>query len=549
VTVVVPEKPSTLFAREATGLVREVSSFEAFIFNLSASPLGPAIVYMIVGTTLFPGGDLILAGLLATILSFFIAATYAQLTAAFPRSGGDYVFNSRILHPAIGFGMNFSLTVWEWFIAGFYAFFVATSGVSPALVIVGYLTRNDAFIGWGEAAGGPMLGFMIGTAVNVAFGALILTGTKGVFKVLKVIFTLSLAGLIVSIALVGSSSLSGFRLIFNRFAMPWSSSADPYQSAIDAAARSGFTVVPSHDLGLLAPMLAVASSELIWYFWSTYIAGEVRQSNSVRRQAYAMVGSAAFNGILFVLAMGLILRAMGYDFLAAITYLGSSGSQMFPFVSQVTPGTQVVIFISLLTNNSGLAVLLPILFAGWSLVIMPALFLQPNRCVFSWAMDRIAPEKFAQVSERYHAPIYTTVLGILTCEASLVVLTLFPSYAYTIFAAGVIAPAFASMLPTALSAILLPKRRKDIFRLSGLDRRRILGLPWISVTGTIAAAYLIFLTITFFSYSAFGLGSPLMVIACFGPIFMGIVIYYLAKKYRKAQGIDLSLVFTSIPPE
>jgi amino acid transporter len=247
--------------------------------------------------------------------------------------------------------------------------------------------------------------------------------------------------------------------------------------------------------------------------------------------------------------MGLILRTMGYDFLAAITYLGSSGSQMFPFVSQVTPGTQVVIFISLLTNNSVLAVLLPILFAGWSLVIMPALFLQPSRCVFSWAMDRIAPEKFAQVSERYHAPIYTTVLGILTCEASLVVLTLFPSYAYTIFAAGVIAPAFASMLPTALSAILLPKRRKDIFRLSGLDRRRILGLPWISVTGTIAAAYLIFLTITFFSYSAFGLGSPPMVVACFGPIFIGIVIYYLAKKYRKAQGIDLSLVFSSIPPE
>jgi amino acid transporter len=546
---VVPEKSSTLFAREATGLVREVSSFEAFIFNLSASPLGPAIVYMIVGTTLFPGGDLILAGLLATILSFFIAATYAQLTAAFPRSGGDYVFNSRILHPAIGFGMNFSLTVWEWFIAGFYAFFVATSGVSPALVIVGYLTRNDALIGWGDVAGGPMLGFMIGTAVNVAFGALILTGTKRVFKVLKVIFTLSLAGLIVSIALLGSSSLSGFRLIFNRFAMAWSSSGNPYQSAIDAAARSGFIVLPSRNVELLPPMLAVASSELIWYFWSTYIAGEVRQSNSVRRQAYAMVGSAAFNGILFVLAMGLILRAMGYDFLAAITYLGTSGSHMFPFVSQVTPGNQVVIFISLLASNSGLAVLLPILFAGWSLVIMPALFLQPNRCVFSWAMDRIAPEKFAQVSERYHAPIYTTVLGMMTCEASLVVITLFPSYAYTIFAAGVIAPAFASMLPTAVSAIVLPKRRKDIFRLSGLDRRRILGLPWISITGTIAAVYLIFLTITFFSYSAFGLGSPLMVVACFGPILIGIAIYYLAKEYRKRQGIDLSLVFGSIPPE
>jgi amino acid transporter len=523
--------------------------FEAFIFNLSASPLGPAIVYMIVGTTLFPGGDLILPGLLATIFSFFIAATYAQLTAGFPRSGGDYVFNSRILHPAIGFGMNFSLTVWEWFIAGFYAFFVATSGVSPALVIIGYLTRSSVLISLGNAAGQPMLGFAIGTVVNLAFGILILTGTGKAFKVLGVVFTLSLAGLIVSLAVLGSSSLSSFKLVFDRFASPWSSGGEAYQFAIDAAARAGFSAVPTGSLGLLPPMLAVASSELIWYFWSTYIAGEVRDSRSVRKQTFAMLGSAAFNGVLFVAAMWLILRSMGYDFLAATTYLGSSGSTSLPFISQVTPGNQVVIFISLLTSNSALAVLLPILFAGWSLVILPVLFLQPNRCVFSWAMDRIAPERFAEVSEKYHVPIYTTILGMSTCEISLLILTMFPSNAYTIFAAGVIAPAFASIFPTAVSAVLLPKRRKTLFHLSGLDRRKILGIPWVSVTGAIAASYMIFLTITFFSYPAFGLGSPMMIVASFGPIFMGVVVYHLAKAYRKAQGIDLGLIFASIPPE
>ena len=543
------QRSSPVFAREATGFVREVSAFEAFIFNLSASPLGPAIVYMIVGTTLFPGGDLVLPGVLATIFSFFIALTYAQLTASFPRSGGDYVFNSRILHPAIGFGMNFSLTVWEWFIAGFYAFFVATSGVSPALVIIGYLTRSNVLINLGNAAGEPILGLVIGTVVNLAFGILILTGTKKVFKVLSVIFILSLAGLIVSMALLASSSLSSFKLVFDRFASPWSSGGEAYQFAINVAARSGFSAAPTGDPGLLPPMLAVASSELIWYFWSTYIAGEVRDSNSVRKQVSAMVGSAALNGILFVVAMWLILRSMGYSFLAATTYLGSSGSTSFPFISQATPGNQVVIFISLLTSNPAIAVLLPILFAGWSLVIMPALFLQPNRCVFSWAMDRIAPEKFAKVSEKYHTPIYTTVVGVLTCEISLLILTVFPSYAYTIFAAGVIAPAFASIFPTSLSAVVLPIRRKALFHLSGLDRRKVVGIPWVCVTGAITASYLVFLTITFFSYPAFGLNNAVTVFASFGPILIGVIIYYLAKAYRKGQGIDLGLVFLSIPPE
>lgn len=548
-TVMTDQKPRTVFVREATGIVREISTFQAFIFNLSASPLGPALVYMVVGTTLFAGGDLIVPGLIATAFSLFIATTYSQLTAAFPRSGGDYVFNSRILHPAIGFGMNFSLTLWEWFISGFYVFFVASSGISPALVIVGYLTRNETLIGLGSAAGGPALGFVIGTAANLLFGILILTGAKKLFKVLTAIFAASLAGLLFSIGLLAFSSPSNFEGAFNRFASAWSPAGNPYQTAIDTAAKAGFHAVPTGDIALILPLMAVASSELLWYFWSSYVAGEIRSANSLRKQAYAMVGSAAFNGMLFVIAIWLIVRVMGYDFLAATTFLGSSNSESFPFISQVTPGNQLVIFISLLTSNNLLAVLLPILFAGWSLVILPALFLQPNRCVFSWAMDRIAPEKFAKVSERFHAPIYPTVLGMVTCEISLSILTVYPSYAYTIFAAGVIAPAFAAIFPTALSAVLLPQRRKDLYDISGLDRNRILGVPLIRITGAVSAAYLICLAAIFFSNPAFGLNNPLMITASFGPIIVGIVIYYLVKAYRKRQGFDLGLTFSRIPPE
>ncbi|HMK83141.1 MAG TPA: amino acid permease [Candidatus Bathyarchaeia archaeon] len=543
------DQKSSFFLRQATGLVREISTLDAFIFNMSASAVGPALVYMIVGTTLFPGADVILPCLIATILSLFIAATYAQLAAALPRSGGDYVFNSRILHPAIGFGMNFSLTLWAWFIAGFYVFFVASSGVSPALVIIGYLTQSETLVNLGVAAGGPLVGFVIGTIVNVVFGTLILIGTRKVFRVLRAIFTLSLVGLIASIGLLAFSSLPTFMAKFNEFAAPWSSAASPYQAAIDEAARDGFTAAPSGNLWLIVPMIAVASSELLWYFWSSYLGGEVRHANSVKRQSFAMIGSAILNGTLFIVAMWLILKTIGYGFLAATTFLGSSGSTTFPFISQVTSGNQLIIFLSLLTNNAPVAILLPILFAGWSLVILPALFLQPNRCVLSWAVDRIAPEKFAEVSKRFNTPTYATLLGIVTCEISLSILALFPSYAYTIFAAGVIAPAFASMLPTSVSAVLLPKRRKDLYQQTGLDRHRILGMPVISITGALSALYLVFLTLTFFSYNAFGLANLLMVVASFGPILIGVAIYFIVKEYRRRQGLDLSLVFTAIPPE
>ena len=65
----------------------------------------------------------------------------------------------------------------------------------------------------------------------------------------------------------------------------------------------------------------------------------------------------------------------------------------------------------------------------------------------------------------------------------------------------------------------------------------------------ISAGYLIFLTLVFFSYPAFGLRSPIMMLASFGPILVGVMIYYIAKAYRKREGFDLNMTFANIPPE
>jgi amino acid transporter len=49
-------------------------------------------VFLVVGQGPFPGAYLITASLMTLILYLIIAYLYAQLAAAFPRSGGDYVF-------------------------------------------------------------------------------------------------------------------------------------------------------------------------------------------------------------------------------------------------------------------------------------------------------------------------------------------------------------------------------------------------------------------------------------------------------------------------
>ena len=104
-----------LFVRQSSGLVRNVSVTNALFFNVAA--------FVGVGLTLYPifysladvnvwragpfsayGWAAIIAGLFCILL----AMIFASLTSVMPRSGGDYVFTSRILHPFLGWMESWS---------------------------------------------------------------------------------------------------------------------------------------------------------------------------------------------------------------------------------------------------------------------------------------------------------------------------------------------------------------------------------------------------------------------------------------------------------
>ncbi len=106
-------------------------------------------------------GDVLLAWLIGGVLSTIGALIYGELGMAFPYSGGEYIYLSRILHPAIGF-----LSGWVSLIAGFAAPVAAAAmamhlylarifpswpvrfGASLTVVVLAYLhTRN---IRWGS---------------------------------------------------------------------------------------------------------------------------------------------------------------------------------------------------------------------------------------------------------------------------------------------------------------------------------------------------------------------------------------------------------------
>src|SRR5260370_7266982 len=92
------------FPRNATGLVREVSMWDALIMNtLGMNVAVGSVLLLQQAPAIFPGGNLWLAVIIGTvIMAFTLLWVYSEFAAAMPRSGGDSVFVSLPLPPFLG---------------------------------------------------------------------------------------------------------------------------------------------------------------------------------------------------------------------------------------------------------------------------------------------------------------------------------------------------------------------------------------------------------------------------------------------------------------
>ena len=120
-----------VFVRKSSGLVRVMSPSSAFVYNVLTMGLIFPWTYLWAPAVL-PGGQLVWGILLAMALEIPIALAYVWLSTALPRSGGDYVFQSRVLGGGIGFTLVFSgFVIWilQW--VALSGWLLATLGFAP----------------------------------------------------------------------------------------------------------------------------------------------------------------------------------------------------------------------------------------------------------------------------------------------------------------------------------------------------------------------------------------------------------------------------------
>ncbi len=118
-----------------------MSPYSAFAYNILTMGLIFPWTYLWAPGAL-PGGNLVWGIIFAMVLEIPIALAYVWLSTALPRSGGDYVFQSRVFGGGIGFTIvmsGFVIWILQW---------VALSGW-----LLAYLGFAPLFLGLGATMG------------------------------------------------------------------------------------------------------------------------------------------------------------------------------------------------------------------------------------------------------------------------------------------------------------------------------------------------------------------------------------------------------------
>jgi amino acid transporter len=523
-----------LFVREATGLIRQLTSRDVLMFNLLNMGLPWPLLYIYFAGSTYQGIDTPLTVLLAFAPNILIAGLYYYMTSAFPRTGGDYVWVSRIIHPSIGFMESFGVVVFFLSFIGPVSGWLMTYGLGTMLVDLSVATGSSGYLSLANdvtSQNSVLLGSLMVLVIIVLAAAI---GVKNTFRYTWVTFIVVVAGLTVFLVALATSSAHTFQSNFN------SLSGANYDGIIAAATKAGYVTtftIAGITLGTFYSFL-----NYLGYNFSTYMGGEVKQNQ--RSQLIGVIGSV----IVFAFVVFLVFQApfsiMGGQFINDASLLASSGNAAWS-----VPSAPISSFLVIFANPSPVvAVLVPLAIIASVLGSLETIVLATVRIVFAWSFDGLVPSKFSQLSKRgspNFALSLIAVIGLIYILISLYAANVLTFLAYT--TSGL----YLSIAFVGLAGVLFPYRRKALFKeTSAAVQRKIGGVPVIAILGL--ATFLVGVFVAVAAASPAYTNTPVNpdYIAGLASVFAGgLVIYAISYYYNKGKGVDLMLRFKEIPPE
>ncbi len=564
-----------LFVRQSSGLVRNVSVTNALFFNVAA--------FVGVGLTLYPifyslsdvqawkagpfsayGWASIIAGLFCILL----ALIFSSLTSVMPRSGGDYVFTSRILHPFLGWMESWTLVIASVLIIAFEVPLVLRNlQITARIIGIGagghFFTHANSWFTDATGTITGMPGFIGSVVVLLLIGVICVLPTRTFHKVVT---ALAGFGVVCFVLMFVFGLLATHKGNFDHNLPQYTGGVSAAQIAASGA-KAGVLGGPGHSFlsnifstSVFPLFLSVLLFQFIGFQYSAYIAGEVR-GNVRRGVLIALLGALLIGVLANSVYVDAISTHFGYNTNVSwgLSYWGFPGGLTSLPVGQ----PNAMPLLAVIANKS--------LWPLWALInlggtvfpflLCPVYINFISRMQLAWSLDRQVPEWFGKVSDRLRAPLNAIVatlvltLVFLFFQSFKDLPTFLATTGHKLNLAGTawfsIVMAVLTWCLPGFNAILVRFRRPDLIRNAPFGKQLI----WIGGLWLIFPLWIYAFAVVKPIINALKGGGALTYLETNGIIdagifyLLGLIIFFVMRTRARRAGVDEKMLFTELPPD
>jgi basic amino acid/polyamine antiporter, APA family len=536
-------KNTQVFARKSSGLIRVMSPYSAFAYNvLNIGVIFPWVYLLTLG--LWPDANVPLGILITGIFTSFLAVAYAGLAAAMPRTGGDYVFQSRTLKPFLGFAIVATMIVTfflQWQALG--GWLTAILGFAPLFTGLGLTMNSASLLSLGVWFTTP-IGIWVTTAAASTFAAVILIKSFRWFVMAQwVMWYGFLLSFVIMIAFFALTPTSVFITRFNSaMAILSPGTPDYYHYVLTAATQNGFTPVSGFSWASTLFVLPVALTSLGWVGYAQEQAGEIQGASSLKNQLFINVGGGLFSTALMMILAYTFINTVGQGWLAAAAYgnflTGTVNMPIPPWFSNLA---------AVLTDNPLLVFLMIIGILLNAVQVVFNVIIGWTRVAVAMSIDGALPKFVSRVNDRTHTPVVAHVIFlILGGFVMSYVYNFVPGYITLTLAVTAVATVF--YIGTAFGGAIFPWSRKEVYESSPIAKYKVGKIPVITICGLIATLFSLWMLYNYLTIPGLGVASLTSEVIMLA-IFLGWTgFFFLRRWWLKRVGINLDLAYKEVPP-
>jgi APA family basic amino acid/polyamine antiporter len=529
------------FQRRSSGLVRDFSQTDTWMYNVLA--MNPVVVGALTFGLLqitYPHASLWLCFVIAGLFCCAEAVAYALFAAAIPRSGGDYVMQSRTFGGGVASFFTFSgITLSQLFLPGIFGFLISSVILSPFFFLLGAQYHAMWMVEVGEWLSTNWGIFVCALFVALQAFVVNIRGLRLYARIQKIVFWPGLVLLIFFILQMAFSSHGAFVNHLDSFMSTNYHVKNAYQATINA----GGTISGGFNLGDTILASVIAAFLLIFPAYSVQQAGEIKRAGSVKDNLWSMLGAEVFCLVVMAVLGALLVSKVGTNFLYSSGTLYFEGAENNPLPVPPFLG----FFFAMFGNAPIFTWLLFIMFVCWTVMVYPNGWLSGTRVMMAMSFDRVLPEWLGRVDRRLHVP-FNALLAMTAVSIPVAYLYIFQPTLQELTLSYFIMLVTCFGVTT-LAAAVFPYTRRALFEASPASKFKVRGIPLMTIMGLTFFAFMVFCDYQALFADELGVNNSK------GLMFLGIlwgvafIVYWTSKLYRRSRGESTDAAYRELPVE